>query len=157
MGSTAFFSIFTSHMNKTFKLWVSLCSYHVLMRQNCQETQEAFIRSAFLSEIRPPLHSRGLFRVISFSRKTATKKNLSRVEGCSVPLSFCAISVAYQRNKKSLDVGHLNPSISLILFYFRHIGLFFWRLPVSCISAFYRASFSYIRSRTNDSGKGCMI
>ena len=34
MGSTAFFSKLTSYKNKTFKIWVSLCIYNMLLRQN---------------------------------------------------------------------------------------------------------------------------
>ena len=33
--------------NKTFKIWVGVFSYHILMWQDCQKPKESFIKSAF--------------------------------------------------------------------------------------------------------------
>ena len=125
-------------MNKTFKVWVSLCSYHVLMRQNCKELQESLIRSAFKSEIRPLLHLRQLF---CFHIKRKLKKAKAR----SQDAVFLCPSGPFQQSTKGIKntsmlgsqirTSHYS-SISAILAYSSS------RLPVTSISA--SSFFSFI-------------
>ena len=49
--SVFFFSKLTFYINETFKIWVSLFSYHMLMWQSCQKPLELFIKSAFKKSV----------------------------------------------------------------------------------------------------------
>ena len=99
--------------------------------------------------------------------KLVSSKRLTRLPSRrrGFTLSFCAISLVYQRNKKSLEVlGSQIRALSLALFYFRLIGLFFWPIdfpsllfPLPHLLVLSNIFYSYIRSRTNDSGKRCTL